>query len=332
MTARIAVPLELSPQDVRPRGGRPVAFGGPTMGVSWSVKALAPDGFDAEAAQGQIQGLLNRIVGQMSTWEPQADISRFNRLPAGGWMEAPAAFHHVLTRALRWAQASGGAFDPTAGELVELWGFGAAEAVAEPPSDTDIAGALSRCGWDRLALEGARVFQPGGVRLDFSGIAKGFGVDEVSRALAYLGLPDHLVEIGGELRGSGVKSDGLPWWGEIAAPPGAALPGGPLRVALHGLSLATSGDYRRRFEHGGQTYSHSIDPRTGRPVAAGLRSVSVVAADCMDADALCTALTVLGPREGFAFAARHDVAAYLLVERDGALEELLTPAFQAMLD
>ena len=332
MTARIAVPLELSPQAVRPRGGRPVTFGGPTMGVSWSVKALAPPGFDIEGAQGRIQGLLNRIVGQMSTWEPQAEISRFNRLPAGGWMEAPSAFQHVLERALHWAQASGGAFDPTAGELVELWGFGAAGAIAAPPSDQAIAAALARCGWDRLAIEGRRVFQPGGLRLDFSGIAKGFGVDEVSRALAFLGLPDHLVEIGGELRGSGVKADRSPWWDEIAAPPGRDLPGGPILVALHGLSIATSGDYRRRFERDGRTYAHTIDPRTGAPVAAGLRSVSVVAADCMDADALCTVLTVLGPREGPGFAEDQGVAAHFLIEQDGELKEVLAPALAAMLD
>ena len=332
MTARIAVPVELSPQAAQPRGGRLVTFGGPTMGVSWSVKALAPEDFELDRAREKIQGLLNRIVGQMSTWEPEADISRFNRLPAGGWMTAPAAFLHVLERALHWARLSGGAFDPTAGELVELWGFGAAGTRLEPPTDEAIAAAMARCGWDRLAMEGPRVFQPGGIRLDFSGIAKGFGVDEVSRALAYLGLPDHLVEIGGELRGEGVKEDGSPWWAEIAPPPDTALPGGPMLVALHGLSIATSGDYRRRFEHQGRSYSHTLDPRTGRPVAAGLRSVSVVGRECMDADALCTVLTVLGPEAGLQFATEQEVAAYFLVELKGQLTEVLAPAFQAMLD
>lgn len=331
MTARIAVPLELSPQDVRPRGGTLVELHGPTMGVTWSVKALAPAAFDAEAAAEKIQGLLNRIVGQMSTWEPQADISRFNRLPAGGWMDAPPAFRHVLERSLHWALASGGAFDPTAGALVDLWGFGAAGAVVAPPSPAQIKGALSRAGWDRLALNGARIHQPGGLQLDFSGIAKGFGVDEVSRALGVMGLPDHLVEIGGELRGAGVKADGSPWWGEIAAPPGAELPGGPILVALHGLSIATSGDYERRFEHEGQAYSHTLDPRTGWPVRNGLRSVSVIAADCMDADAACTALGVLGPEEGLEFAARQGLAAHFLVERHGRLQEFLAPALEEML-
>lgn len=314
-----------------PRGGNLVEFGGPTMGVSWSVKALAPEGFDLACAQGQVQALLNRIVAQMSTWEPDADISRFNRAPGGAWMEMPPAFSHVLERALYWAEASGGAFDPTTGRLTELWGFGSVGAADEPPTEIAIAQALAACGWDRLALEGARVFQPGGLALDFSGIAKGFGVDEVSRALGMLGLRDHLVEIGGELRGAGVKADGTPWWAQIETPPGLSLPQGPIRVALHGLSIATSGDYRRFMEHGGRRYSHSLDPRTGRPVEQGLRSVSVIARECVDADALCTALTVLGPGEGPRFAQAHGVAAQFLLDAGGETVEILSPALQAML-
>lgn len=299
------------------------------MGVSWAVKALAPDGFDLAGAQAAVQSLLNRIVAQMSTWEPDADISRFNRAAAGAWMDMPPAFAHVLGRALHWAEVSGGAFDPTTGRLTDLWGFGPAGAVSEPPADEVLAQALSNAGWDRLALEGARVFQPGGMSLDFSGIAKGFGVDEVSRALGVLGLADHLVEIGGELRGGGVKADGTPWWAEIETPPGVSLPA--IRVALHGLSIATSGDYRRFLEHGGRRYSHSIDPRTGRPVEHGLRSVSVIARECVDADALCTALTVLGPGEGPGFAQAQGVAAQFVLDEEGEAVEILSPALQAML-
>ena len=329
MTPRIAVPLELSPLALAPRGGSLVEFGGPTMGVSWSVKALAPEGFDTAGTQAQVQGLLNRIVAQMSTWEPDADISRFNRAPAGAWMEAPPAFAHVLERALHWAQVSGGAFDPTTGRLTDLWGFGPAGPVSQPPAEETLAQALSAAGWDRLAMDGLRVYQPGGLALDFSGIAKGFGVDEVARALAMLGLPDHLVEIGGELRGAGVKADGTPWWAEVETPPGISLP--PIRVALHGLSIATSGDYRRFMEHGGRRYAHTLDPRNGRPVEHGVRSVSVIARECMDADALCSALTVLGPAEGPQFAQAYGVAAQFVLDAGGETVEILTPALQAML-
>lgn len=328
--ARVAVPLDLSPRAVSARGELPVSFSGPTMGVSWNVKAFAPQGLDLAAAPGQIQSLLNGLVAQMSTWEPQAHISLFNRSPAGGWLDLAPGFRHVMDRALHWAEASGGAFDPTAGRLVDLWGFGPG-GPGLPPTEAALASARAECGWDRLAHDGARLFQPGGLQLDLSGIAKGFGVDEVSRLLSQLGLIDHLVEIGGELRGSGVKPDGSPWLADIDAPPGLGLPGGPIRVALHGLSLATSGDYQRFFEHQGARYSHTLDPRTGLPVDNGLRSVSVVSRDCIDADALCTALGVLGPEDGAAFALQHDVAAYLLVDNSGRLSEIVTPALEAML-
>ncbi|MDO9432512.1 MAG: FAD:protein FMN transferase [Phenylobacterium sp.] len=328
---RVAVPLELSPPAARPRGGAMIELGGPTMGVAWSAKALAPPRFDAAGAQAGIQALLNRLVAQMSPWEPQSDISRFNQAPAGAWLNMAPAFQHVLTGALAWAQASEGAFDPTAGRLVDLWGFGPPGAVEAPPAPADIAAALGARGWDRLALEGSRVFQPGGLALDFSGIAKGFGVDEVSRALNLLGLPDHLVEIGGELRGQGVKPDGEPWWVEIAAPPGARLPGGPILLALHGLSIATSGDYHRFLDHGGRRYAHTLDPRFGRPIDNGVRSVSVIHRTCMDADALSTALGVLGALDGPQFAVKHGLAAYFLVDDGDGLREILSPKFEAML-
>ena len=328
---RVAVPLELSPPAERPRGGAVIELGGPTMGVAWSVKALAPPDLDLAGVQNGLQALLNRVVAQMSPWEPQSDISRFNGSSAGAWLDMAPAFNHVLSRALGWARASDGAFDPTAGRLVDLWGFGPAGPVAAPPDEAAVKAALDASGWDRLAVEGSRAFQPGGLELDFSGIAKGFGVDEVSRALNLMGLPDHLVEIGGELRGHGIKPDGEPWWVEIAAPPGVTLPGGPILLALHGVAVATSGDYHRFLDHGGRRYAHTLDPRLGRPIDNAIRSVSVIHQTCMDADALSTALGVLGPLAGPEFALKHDLAAYFLVDDGAGLREILSPKFEAML-
>ncbi|MDP3852848.1 FAD:protein FMN transferase [Phenylobacterium sp.] len=329
---RVAVPLDLSPVAVRPRGGVMLEFGGPTMGVDWTVKALAPAGFDVAGARDAVQAALNAVVAQMSPWEPASDISRFNAAPAGAWMDLAPAFQHVLDRGLHWAQASDGAFDPALGRLVDLWGFGPPGPVTAPPSAEAVAEARAAGGWDRLAREGRRIFQPGGLALDLSGIAKGFGVDEASAVLRRLGLAHHLVEIGGELRGEGVKADGEPWWAQIAPPPGLSLPGGPILVALHGLAIATSGDYRRTLEHEGRRYAHTLDPRTGLAVDNGVRSVSVIAATCMDADALCTVLTVLGPDEGARFAQAHGVAAFMLVEDGRGLREVVSPALAAMLD
>ncbi|MET0383542.1 MAG: FAD:protein FMN transferase, partial [Burkholderiaceae bacterium] len=185
-----------------------------------------------------------------------------------------------------------------------------------------------------------------GLGLDLSAIAKGHGVDRVAILLGRLGFESHLVEVGGELRGTGIKPDGQPWWVALERPSCGGLPGtaapsdesgrdpnGRLPatlVALHGLSAATSGDYRRWFEHDGVRYSHTIDPRDGRPVRHGLASVTVLHADCMTADALSTALTVMGPSDGPDFAERQAIAALFVVRGRDGLRERMTSAFEAM--
>jgi len=139
----------------------------------------------------------------------------------------------------------------------------------------------------------------------------------VAATLAQLGIVHALVEIGGELVGFGVRPDGQPWWVDLETPPGVAV--APLRIALHGLAVATSGDSRRG--------RHTIDPRTGRPIDNGVVSVSVIAADALTADAWATALTVLGPA-GDALAAAQGIAARIVTATGG---EVLTPALAAML-
>lgn len=317
-----------------PAGSVVIALGGETMGTSWSVRVVTPPGLDAAPLHAALTAELEAVIAAMSQWELASEISRFNRAPAGSWHRLSPAFFHVLHAGLALAQATDGAFDPTAGALVDLWGFGPAPARLAPPAAEDIATARAATGWQRLGLDrhARRALQPGGVRLDLSGIAKGHAVDRLAACLAARGFANALVEIGGELRGSGVKPDGQPWWVEIEAPPGVtALP--ETRVALHGLSIATSGDYRRTFTHAGRRHAHSLDPRTGQTVANAIASVTVLHAECMMADALATALLVMGVEAAMAYAATHDIAAHL-VERGtgltGAMEHL-SPAFAAML-
>jgi len=251
----------------------------------------------------------------------------------------------VLDCALMVAQVSGGAYDPTVGPLVNLWGFGPRAA----PSNTPIAPVMPapdlleqervRCGWRRIQIDRKRgaVLQPGGLYLDFSSIAKGFGVDQIATYLRSLGIISYLVEVGGELLGQGVKADGQPWWVGLEQPPVVASPTlyQPGIVALHGLALATSGDYRRYFEHAGARYSHTIDPRTAQPVAHQLASVAVLHDNCMSADAWATALLVLGEADGLQLAQEHGLAAlFISREQKGGqemLRESMTPAMRAML-
>jgi FAD:protein FMN transferase len=327
-------------QPAVPSGPQPLlALGGETMGTTWSTKLALPDTVSLPAVCAAIGDALARVIAQMSQWEAESDLSRYNRAAPGTWHAIPAAFRQVLDGALATARDTGGAYDPTIGALVDLWGFGPAPRRKAPPDADAIADAIAdiraRGGWQRVAIDGDRVKQPGAVRLDLSSIAKGYAVDLVSQELVALGVRDHLVEIGGELRGEGVKPGRQPWWVALEEPFGAAR---DTVVALHGLSVATSGDARRFFDLGGRRYGHTLDPRTGYPVDDRVAAVTVLARDCMTADAQATALTVLGPEAGMAYAIRRDIAARFLLRppaRPGAAkrpEELVSPAFAQMME
>jgi len=279
-----------------------------------------------------VEAALAEVIEDLSAWNPHSHLSRFNRAAAGAALPLPPHLFEVLQLALRTAADSDGAYDPTIGALTDLWGFGPGPGRLSPPSDAEIAGALDRGGWRKLAIEPAHrvVRQPGGLVLDVSSLGKGYAVDLVSERLAAAGARHTLVEIGGELRGAGVKPDGQPWWVVVELPPGADT--APMTAALHGLCVATSGDYRRMFEHAGRRYSHTLDPRTGRPVAHHLASVTVFHDSAMAADAHATAAMVLGPAEGPAYAERHSLAALFVIREGRGWREHLSPALTFLLD
>jgi thiamine biosynthesis lipoprotein len=327
----VLIPHDLDPA-MPPPGSRVRAFGGASMGTTWSAHVATDGGGDPAPA---LLAELDAVVAQMSHWEPGSLLSRYNRAPAGTWVDLPAQFFDVMDAALRTMDASGGAYDPAAGALVGLWGFGPARrydhAGFYAPDAAAVARVQARRARARVELDraGRRLLQPGGAVLDLSSIAKGYAVDRLAQCLEQRGLRHHLVEVGGELRGTGVKPDGQPWWVDIEGVPDAAAP--QAIVALHGLAIATSGDYRQYFTHDRRRMSHTLDPRTGRPVANGIASVTVLTPTCMAADAASTALTVLGPVDGLAFAERHALAARFLVRRAGALDEIRTTAWKALL-
>jgi len=318
----------------RPAGSTIVDLSGETMGTTWSVRLVPPPGLSAEAAREAVEAELARLVACFSHWDPRAELARFNSAPPG-FYAVSEPFWNLLNAAMDYADDTDGAVDPTLGALVDLWGFGppGPRPAGDLPTDEEIAEALSRCGWQGLRLNrSARAVQQiGGMKLDLSGIAKGHAVDRVSDLLTELGATHHLVEIGGELRGRGVKPDGRPWWVELQQGPGA--PGPRTLVALFDLAVATSGDWIRGFEHGGRRYGHTLDGRTGRPVDNGIVSVTVLSETALRADATATALIVMGPVAGPTFAEALDIAAAFVVRGpDGALTETVTPAFAAMLN
>lgn len=308
------------------------------MGTTWSVRLAAARHADLHALHAGIQEQLDRVVAQMSTWDAASDISVYNRAGAGTWQRIPDGFRRVLTCALQIAEASDGAFDPTVGSLVGLWGFGADAAIDHTPSATDRETARGNVGWRRIEIGGDELLQPGGLRLDLSAIAKGFGADCVVDYLRAAGISGALVEVGGELHGVGRKPDGSPWRVLVEAGPEEddhSLE--PRVLELEGLAVATSGDrwhhYTRRDEHGDEhRYTHTLDPRSGAPVEHAPVAVSVIARDAMHADAWATALTVLGETAGMALAKREGLAVrYLGRDTDGRLQERMTDAFRAHL-
>ncbi|MTI74494.1 MAG: FAD:protein FMN transferase [Stenotrophomonas sp.] len=312
------------------------ALGGHTMGTTWSVKLVAPRDRDLHALHAGIQAQLDRVVAQMSTWAHDSDISRFNRADRGHWQPLPDDFWQVLQAARSVAERSEGAFDPTVGPLVALWGFGADARGQRPPDAAQITRVAAQCSWQRLRLDAQAqaVLQPGGLQLDLSAIAKGYGVDLVSRWLRAQGIEAALVEVGGELHGRGRKPDGQPWRVLVeSAPDEDAGSGQPPRVlALDDLAVATSGDRWHRYEHDGVSYSHTLDPRRQAPVTGAAAAVTVLHREAMLADAWATALTVMGADQGCAFADAHGLAARFLQRgADGPLETL-SRGFRQQLD
>lgn len=310
------------------------ALDGQTMGTTWSARVIAPPGVDEAAIRTAIEEELAAVVDVFSPWEFNSEISRFNAAPEGMWAVSDPLWM-VLNVAMDLGDETNGAVDPTLGALVDLWGFGPPgprSALLPVPSDDEVEAARKVSGWQKLRMhrDAQAVMQIGGMQLDFSGIAKGYAVDRVSDRLTALGATSHLIEIGGELKGRGVKPDAQPWWVEIERIEGSPAP--RTVAALLDLAVATSGDYRRAFTHNGRLYPHTINGETGRPVDNGLASVTVLHASAMMADAYATALTVLGPVDGPDYAEAVGLAAHF-VERTGAgLVERLTPAFTAMMD
>lgn len=323
-----------------------VVLQGPTMGTYYRVRAVA-DPSDREAIRGLVQQRLDAVDRTMSTYRGDSEISRFNRLASGESLVLSEETWSVLGLAWQVRAETGGAFDPTVGPLVDAWGFGAPGRDAEPTpvADDRLAELRRAIGAIELVAEDRRVLKlENGAALDLSAIAKGWVTDGVSEALSHAGFASHLVEVGGEVRTAGQSPTGDPWRIAIERPPARpadSRPGIPAPATedrtQSGLqkilpfsdgSLATSGDYRNYWERDGVRYSHTIDPRTGRPVEHALASASVFHPSCAVADAYATALMVLGPENGLRWADENGIAALLLVYRKDSLEELPSRAFR----
>ncbi len=295
-------------------------FTGTTMGpIRYNVTVTQmPDAQSHESIQKAIDGTLGRVNQLMSTYIDTSDVTRFNRAAKNQWVDVDAETVQVVKRAGEISRLTNGAFDITVGPLVKRWNFGPGKKDEfKLPSQSEIDELLKRIGYDKIGIREnppALRKQVDGLQIDLSAIAKGYAVDQVANTLADLKCDAFLVEVGGEVRGRGTKPDGSPWIVGIRNPKRNANLPWAAQVKLVDKAMATSGDYENYFVIDGQRYNHTIDPVSGWPVKHQLASASIVAADCMTADAFATAALVIGP-ESKEQAKNWDVEIYNLIRK-----------------
>ena len=296
---------------------------GETMGSIYTVKIVGTNlpPVDLEVLKKEVDAQLKEINRQMSHYEPESELSRFNRAAADTPIKISTEFARVLRFALDLNRDSGGAFDPTLGPVINLWGFGEATPVRRTPTDEQLAEAMKKTGCRHVKLTADNELSKDipGLQLNLSAIAKGFGSDEIARVLARRGLTNIYVAISGEVVTLGHNARGMKWQVGISAPIPDWREGEPLAAVLplSGQALSTSGDYQKYFIDGqGRRLGHIFDPKTGRPVQNNVASVSVVADNGMTADALAKPLFVMGVEAGSKWIESRTNASALFIVRE----------------
>ncbi|MCT8166786.1 MULTISPECIES: FAD:protein FMN transferase [unclassified Pseudomonas] len=303
-------------------------LGGPTMGSSYSIQYVREPGGPAPAkVQAAVETVLHDIDLHYSTYRADSTVSQFNQLPANQCQAMPPDMLELVALGQHLAQQSGGAFDLTVEPLLDLWGFGPQARREQVPDPQALARARERVGYQHLRIEGQALCKDAPVQLDFNSIAAGHAVDLVAERLRAMGIASYLAEVTGELKAAGHKPDGSPWRVALELPREDRQVARQI-IALNGLAVSSSGDYRHYFEENGRRYSHTFDARLGRPVLHELASVTVLDASALQADGYSTLLLILGPERGWAFALAHDLAAVLVTRAEGGFVSRSTPAYE----
>jgi len=309
-----------------------ISFSGKTMGTTYSVTVYSKDPrHSKEEIQKKVDIVLERVNAQMSTYDPESDLSQFNQFKSTEPMVISRDLERVVTRGLEIAEETEGALDITVGPLVNLWGFGPQARPEKEPSEEELNAVREKTGYQKLRVENHQLIKDNpDIYVDLSTIAKGYGVDRVGHLLDQLRIKQYLVEIGGEVIAKGGKPDEALWRLAIEKP--VSTERAVQRVVqFKDGALATAGDYRNYYEEDGKRYSHIINPVTGAPVQHNLVSTSVYAEDTMSADAYATALFVMGTERAKSFAKKHNMAVMLIYKTEDGFEEYMSDAFKPLL-
>jgi FAD:protein FMN transferase len=279
---------------------------------------------------GSVDSIFGVMDRSMSLWDGTSVISLFNaNNPA---VRADAHFTTVFEKSREVSETTGGNFDVTVGPLVKAWGFSYKKGLP-PPDSAQVDSLLQLIGYQKVKLEEGQLFRNSPqINVDFNAIAQGYTVDVLAGFLEDRGVRNYLVEVGGEVRAKGRNERGEVWRIGIDKPVNSTGSDRTLQavVALDGKSLATSGSYRKFVERDGQKYSHAINPRTGFPITHNLLSISVLANDCMTADAYATAFLVMGLEKAIPLAKQKGLELYgIIAEPDGSLREYQSEGFGA---
>ncbi len=309
-------------------------FAGATQGTTYTVRVVRPafPGGADKAIEAAIKRQLARIDSLMSTYRPDSEISRFNQHNETTPFAVSAEMIELMEAARTVSDVSGGAFDVTVAPLVRAWGFGP-EGMPQPPPPAELDRLRSLVGYKMIEINrefsSLRKTAPD-IAIDLNGIAQGYTVDRIAGEFNNAGEANYMIEIGGEVKAKGHNVHGIPWQIGVERPIVNAREIA-LVLPVSNTALSTSGDYRAYRESGGLRISHTIDPRSGRPIQHKLASVTVVHPSCTLADGFCTAIMVLGPENGYQFAVKENLAAMLVVHDGGAgFTEQTTPEWEKL--
>jgi len=307
-----------------------VLINGMTMGTTFSIQLINDkSNFNKKKLEEKINDILVDVNNKMSTWDSDSEISKINKMSTGQWIYVSPDTLFILALAKSVSKKTNGAFDVTTGNLIKLWGFETNEDKNYIPDEQSIKQTTLDVGYNKLLIDDKKsaVYKKSPFKINLSAIAKGYAVDKISEYLNKNKYSIYLVEVGGEIRVKGKKGDAKKWKIAIETPSSQVREVHNI-INITDHAIATSGDYRNYFEIEGKRYSHIIDPIIGKPITHNLASVTVISDTVAIADAVATALMVMGAEKGYKYCENNSISAYFIYKQGGKFKVYVTSQFK----